>query len=105
LADNHTSPELIFSIAFDGLRTQTYGGMTYIINASLGGSMNKDSDFGSRSGWSGLRTTPQAVALFTSGDQRDMFYRPGQSLDINDIGLLQTAWLLENTATARKLVH
>jgi hypothetical protein len=87
LADNHTSPELIFSIAFDGLRTQTYGGMTYIINASLGGSMNKDSDFGSRSGWSGLRTTPQAVALFTSGDQRDMFYRPGQSLDINDIGL------------------
>jgi hypothetical protein len=87
LADNHTSPELIFSIAFDGLRTQTYGGMTYIINASLGGSMNNDSDFGSRSRWAGLRTTPQFVGLFTSGDQRDMFYRPGQSLDINDIGL------------------
>ena len=85
LADNHTSPEIIYSIAFDGSRTQTYGGMTYIINASLGGSMNKDADFGSKSGWSGLRTTPQFVGLFATGDGRDMLYRPGQSLDINDI--------------------
>lgn len=87
LADNNTSPEIIFAIANDGSRTQNYGGTTYIINASLGGSMNKDADFGSKSGWEGLRTTPQFVGLFATGDGRDMLYRSGQSLDVNDIGI------------------
>jgi starch-binding outer membrane protein, SusD/RagB family len=87
LADNHTSPEIIFAINFDGKSTQTFGGMTYIINASLGGSMNKEADFGSKSGWSGLRTTSALAGLFSSGDNRDMLYKLGQSLEINDIGL------------------
>ena len=39
LADNNTSPEIIFPITFDGSYTQTYGGMEYIIYAECGGTM------------------------------------------------------------------
>ncbi len=87
LADNHTSPEIIFSINFDGTSTQTYGGTTYIINAQLGGSMNIQTDFGSRSAWSGLRTTSGLVDLFEAGDGRFLFWTDGQSKEINNVGL------------------
>ncbi len=36
-ADNHTSPELIFTVPQDGLRTQSYGGTTFLMHASVGG--------------------------------------------------------------------
>jgi hypothetical protein len=40
LADNNlNNPEQILSIAYDGQSTQNYGGTTFIINASIGGSM------------------------------------------------------------------
>lgn len=89
LADNNTSPEIIFPVAFDALRTQTYGGMVYIIHASIGGSMNA-ADFGvSSGGWAGLRTTKSLVDEFPdpSGntDKRAMFYTDGQNLEINTI--------------------
>ena len=38
-ADNNTSPEIIFPIVQDGKRTQTYGGTTFLVHASCGGSM------------------------------------------------------------------
>lgn len=87
LADNHTSPEIIFPVAFDGSNTQTYGGTTYILNAQLGGSMPKDEMFGSKSGWSGLRVTKALVNLFDDTDSRALFWADGQSLEINDIGV------------------
>lgn len=91
LADNHTSPEIIFPIAFDGKNTQTFGGTTYIINSQLGGSMPKETMFGSKSGWSGLRVTSALVNLFDdpSGetDARATFWSDGQSLEINDLGV------------------
>ena len=37
-ADNNTSPEIIFAITQDGLHTQTYGGMNFLIHASCGNS-------------------------------------------------------------------
>ena len=88
LADNNKSNEIIFPIESDGLHTQGYGGMTYIIHASVGGNMNK-TDFGIASGgWSGLRVTKQYVALFSdpSGatDKRAMFFTDGQTLDMTD---------------------
>jgi hypothetical protein len=87
LADNNTSPEIIFAVAFDGKNTQTYGGTSYIINAQLGGSMPKESMFGSKSGWAGLRTTSALVNKFTSAaDTRAYFWTDGQNLEINDIG-------------------
>lgn len=63
VADNNTSPELIFAINFDGNYTQSYGGMVYLVHAPVGGTMNPP-DFGIGSGWGGLRTTKAFVQKF-----------------------------------------
>jgi hypothetical protein len=66
MADNGPSncnDEIIFPIAFDGDSTQNWGGTTFIIAASIGGSMIP-SDYGTASSWSGLRTTKQLVSKF-----------------------------------------
>ncbi len=88
LADNHTSPEIIFPIRFDGQNTKTYGGMTFLVHAPVGGTMNP-AEFGINGGWSGVRTTSAFVSKFTDitgkTDSRAMFHTDGQKLDINDI--------------------
>jgi starch-binding outer membrane protein, SusD/RagB family len=88
LADNHTSPEIIFSVLFDGVRTKTWGGMTFLVHAPVGGSMNP-ANFGINGGWSGLRTTKNLVQKFPDitgkTDSRAMFHTEGQSLEIEDI--------------------
>ena len=63
LADNHTASGVIFPIAFDGLRTQSYGGTTFLIHAAVGGSMDP-ADFGINGGWGGNRTTSALVNKF-----------------------------------------
>lgn len=87
LADNHTSPEIIFPVTFDGLYTQTYGGTTFLVHASVGGSMVA-ADYGINGGWQGLRATRPFVEKFPDStlDQRFLFYRNGQSLDITNLG-------------------
>lgn len=92
VADNNTSPEMIFPITYDGKYTQSYGGMVYLIHAPIGGSMNAQADaiFGVGGGWYGLRATPEFVEKFEdiSGntDSRALFWTDGQTLAINDIG-------------------
>lgn len=66
LADNHTTDGVIFPIAFDGLRTQSFGGTTFLIHAAVGGDM-KPADFGINGGWGGNRTTSALVNTFNSG--------------------------------------
>ena len=87
-ADNHNSPEIIFSIPTDGERTQTWGGMTFLIHAQVGGDM-RGGDWGIVGGWWGIRTTPEFVAVFpgaeTSPDSRQNFWTEGQSLEIGSI--------------------
>jgi starch-binding outer membrane protein, SusD/RagB family len=89
LTDNFKSKEIIFPITFDGLKTNTWGGMTYLVHAPVGGSMNARADFGINGGWYGLRTTKAFVGLFNdiSGntDDRANFHTAGQELEINDI--------------------
>lgn len=86
--DNHNSNEIIFAIPFDGLSTQTWGGMTYLVHAPVGGSMNP-ADWGINGGWFGLRTTAAMADKFSdvSGntDERALFYTDGQSKEINAI--------------------
>jgi hypothetical protein len=84
LTDNDHSPEVIFPITFDGLKTKSYGGMTYLIHASVGGKMAA-SEFGINGGWAGLRTTKSIVALFPDGDKRNLFFTDGQKLEIDDM--------------------
>jgi hypothetical protein len=41
LADNHlNNPEVILSVNYDGIKTQTFGGSTFLVRASVGGEMN-----------------------------------------------------------------
>jgi starch-binding outer membrane protein, SusD/RagB family len=85
LADNNKcTDEIIFPVAHDGLRTKTYGGMTYIIQAAVGGSMSS-SDYGV-SGWWGNRVTSALVNKFDlTNDKRAMFYTSGQNLEISSV--------------------
>ncbi len=96
LADNNSNGaqnEIIFPITYDGLNTQSYGGMTFIIHAAVGGDMDPD-DFGINGGWAGLRTTSALVNTFLDNeddpieevaDERAMFFTEGQSKEIEDI--------------------
>lgn len=91
LADNDSNgsqSEVIFPITFDGLNTQSFGGMTFIIHAAVGGSM-VPADFGINGGWAGLRTTSKLVEQFPgeadSPDQRALFYTDGQTKEITNI--------------------
>jgi hypothetical protein len=86
MADNHTSPEIIFAITQDGLKTQTWGGMTFLIHASIGGSMNAN-NYGVDGAWWGLRLKPEAYRAFTAGDGRaSHFYTAGQNENVTSIG-------------------
>ena len=91
LADNDSNgaqEEVIFTIPFDGLRTQAFGGMTFLTHAPVGGSMNPV-DFGINGGWFGVRTTPTFVEQFpgeeNSADGRELFYTDGQTKDIASV--------------------
>ncbi len=95
VADNHTSPETIFPITFDGLNTQTYGGMVYLLHSQIGGSMPTYDLMGTGEAWAGLRTTSALVNKFDlSNDTRALFWSDGQSLEINDIGLFTDGYAI-----------
>ncbi len=88
---NDASKELIFAVRFDGLRSKTWGGMTFLVHAGVGGTM-RPGDYGISGGWAGLRTTKGLVNLFNNSankldtlDNRAMFYTDGQVLDIDDV--------------------
>ncbi len=86
LADNNTSPEIIFAVTQDGLRTQTWGGMTFLVHASCGGSMTA-STYGIDGCWWGLRLKPEAYNRYTAGDGRAAyFYSSGQTVAVTSIG-------------------
>ncbi len=86
MADNNlNNPEQIFSVNYDGLRTKTYGGTTFMVHAAIGGTMDY-TQFGVNGGWGGLRTTKSFVNLFNTNDSRGRFYTNGQNIEINDLG-------------------
>ncbi len=97
-ADNNTSPELIFPIAFDGQNTQQYGGLTFVLHASNGGGMPLN---GIDGGWGGIRTIKEFVAKFgvvqsafdtttqyIPPDQRGMFFfdKSSWTWDVSNVG-------------------
>ncbi len=98
LADNDVNNnEVIFSVNFDGVHTQTWGGTTFIIHASVGGTMDPAAS-GIDGGWAGLRTTSSFVSLFDditgNTDTRAMFWTDGQSLEINDVGKFEDGYAI-----------
>jgi hypothetical protein len=78
LADNHTSPEIIFAQLFDGRRSQAYDGVNVMIFGNAG-----------NGGWSGLRTTSAFVDKFSASpnEARAIFAKEdkGQSKEIDAV--------------------
>lgn len=71
-ADNNSNgaqDEIIFPIAFDGIRTQTYGGTTYLIHASCDNAVG--ATLGVSAGWAGFRVR-QEFMQSVGNDQRVM---------------------------------
>jgi len=85
-SDNNLSPEIIFAALQDGNHTQTWGGMTFLVHAGCGGSMQA-SWFGMDYCWGGYRMKQQASALFSAGDARGAFiYKTGQNDTVYTVG-------------------
>jgi starch-binding outer membrane protein, SusD/RagB family len=92
LADNQqNTSEFIWTLNYDGTRTQNFGGTTFLVNASTGGN-SQHRDTTGLAAWFGLRTTKNLPALFpgypnfgTITDRRAQFFTSGQSLEITNI--------------------
>jgi len=84
LTDNNLSSEIIFPIVCDGQFTKSYGGTTFLVHASVGGSMQV-ANFGIApgSGWAGLRAKKNLPLAIDTADSRYLFYTTGQTLEIN----------------------
>jgi hypothetical protein len=81
-ADNHTSPEIIFPVVEDGLHTQSYGGVNFLIHASCGGSMS-NATYGVDGCWWGLRLKPEAYNLVSADPRHSGYlYTSGQNVQI-----------------------
>ncbi|MBC6989098.1 MULTISPECIES: RagB/SusD family nutrient uptake outer membrane protein [Hymenobacter] len=85
--DNYTNKEIIFAIAYDGKRTQTYGGTTFLTHAAVSGTADANwnpARYGIGGGWGGIRTTTKLYEQFadTAADTRGKFVTGGQSRDI-----------------------
>lgn len=93
---NGAQNEFIFTVAFDGLRTQTFGGTTFLTHAPVGGSMNA-ALFGINGGWGGIRTTSAFVNKFSANttDERGNFYTDGQSKEIRTVGSFTDGYAIQ----------
>ena len=63
-ANNNTSPEIIFPLIADAVKSQSFGNTTYIVNGSLSPDTMTISDFGATEGWQGHRATKAWYGLF-----------------------------------------
>ena len=85
LADNNTSPEIIFPIVQDGKTTETYGGGTFLVHAACGGAMNPAA-YGVDGCWAGLRLKAETYNRFAADDpRRAFFFTTGQTVDVTSI--------------------
>jgi tetratricopeptide (TPR) repeat protein len=95
LANNDMDPttlhEIIFPIRFDGFQTQTWGGTTFIIAASIGGEMVAQ-DYGTAERWGGTRTTKEFVSLFDDAPGRGYFFIDGQTLEIDNLTAFENGY-------------
>ena len=90
-ADNHLSSEMIFSVPQDGFNTQSYSGITVILNGQIGFVERNGADFGMNpDGWSGALRIRKEFALKFDGsafanDARNTIISGTRPIDIFDI--------------------
>lgn len=105
LADNNvtSASEIIFPIICDGTRTQSFGGTTFLVHASAGGSVPVAS-LGITNPWSGIRAKknlPLAFGLSTPAeaanpaDKRAMFFTTRQNLEMASLGVFRDGWAVQ----------
>ncbi len=96
-ADNNetSASEMILPIVYEGAKTQTYGGIRFLIAASRGASEASVEVDGVKGGWSGNRALPTLVYKFeyananlptaaTIIDKRGIFFDKNRSIEIAD---------------------
>jgi hypothetical protein len=83
LADNNTSAEIIFAITQDGVHTQTWGGMTFLIHAACGRNMNL-ALYGINGCWEGFRMKNAAYSRYAAGDTARTSYFFGPNATYTD---------------------
>ncbi len=96
---NGAQSEIIFPIVGDGNAIRaTGGGMSFILHASIGGSMDA-ADQGMNGGWWGIRTRKEFVQTFpdvtATADVRGTFYTDGQNLDIAEVGVFTDGYAVK----------
>lgn len=90
-ADNHLSPEMIFSVQQDGTRTQSYSAITVILNGQVGSFEQNGASFGMQAGgWGGaLRVRKQFADKFSGSefqnDVRNTLITNNRTPEISDI--------------------
>jgi len=104
LADNNNSPEIIWPVTFDGLSTQTWGGMTFIIHAAIGGDAMVPADYGMDGGWGGTRTTSAFVRKFFPDIEEEVKAPSAKEWSVDDYPVLYVpgsyqGWDPANTLT------
>ncbi len=95
LADNHlNTTENIFTIQYDGLNTQNFGGTTFIVHAQIVDGMT-GTQFGVNGGWSGIRATKNLPELFPdntgAADSRMIFFT-GNPKEITAVSDAKQGW-------------
>ncbi|MGA2822951.1 MAG: RagB/SusD family nutrient uptake outer membrane protein [Bacteroidales bacterium] len=108
LADNNLSNEIIFPVTFDGIKTQTWGGTTFIVHAAVGGSM-VPADYGITGGWGGTRTTKAFVQKFYPNLTKGLWSSPtppktSKSYPVLYVPGSYQGWNPANTTTVLKSV-
>ena len=73
LADNDTAEGVVYAIPNDGQRTQHFGGTQFLTHAAVINDTMDPASYGIDTGYNGLRTQPETVDLYASGDQRPVF--------------------------------
>lgn len=83
LADNHlNTDEFIFTIRYDGTRTQNWGGTTTLTHGPAGVSADSSGTSGT---WNCIRITQQFVGMFDAQDIRGQFWTSGQNLTMTQL--------------------
>jgi len=98
-SENHTSPEMIFSLQSDGALTQNFGATTVMINGQVGSVEGNGADFGV-GGWGGaLRLRKQFVQKFDGNifatDRRNTIFSGTRSIEIANISLQDQGFILK----------
>jgi starch-binding outer membrane protein, SusD/RagB family len=95
MADNNTSPEIIFPIVQDGVNTQTWGGTTFIGCASWTADMNNTA-VGINNWGGGLRARKQLIDKFAdpSGntDKRAMFFMTDRTITTDQVSTFKNGY-------------